>query len=244
MTRLSQIIAVEKGVKSDTARQLAEARTEVSNPARLSGISRTYLPRDDEGDQLPPEATRVQVRTEDVLASVATSLTRLLDVTLTKDAANCTAAADVKVGGKVLLEKVPVTYLLFLEKQLGEIAAFVGRLPLLDPAEEWAQDGVSGSWRTTPAKTVRSKKVLRNHVSYEATKEHPAQVQVYPEDVPAGDWTTVKFSGAIPASRARQIADRITVLQEAVKFAREEANAHEITDRKAGAAVFGYLLAG
>ena len=37
--------------------------------------------------------------------------------------------------------------------------------------------------------------------------------------------------------------DRIGKLQRAVKFAREEANSTEITDRNAGEAIFGYLFA-
>ncbi len=242
MTRLSQIIAVEKGVKGDAELKRREAAAEVANAARLSGISRTYQPRDEDGDALPPESTRVQVRAEDVLHDLAASLTRLLDVTLTKDQANCTAHADVIVDGKPVLQKVPVPYLLFLEKQLAEVAAFVSRLPLLDPAEDWSEDAASGCWKTAPAKTVRSKKVPRNHRVAEATPQHPEQVQVYMEDIPAGDWTTVKFSGALPATRVREIAERVTLLQDAVKFAREEANSAEITDRRAGTAIFSYLL--
>lgn len=90
---------------------------------------------------------------------------------------------------------------------------------------------------------MRAKKIPRNHVLAEATKEHPAQVQVYMEDVPEGDWTTVKFSGALPATRVKTLLDRLTALQHAVKYAREEANGTEVTDRAAGDAVFGYLLA-
>jgi len=243
MTRLSQIIAVEKGVKADAERARREAAGKVANAGPLSGISKTYRPRDEEGDQLPPESTKVQVRTEEVIDDVTASLVRLFDVTLTREQANAAARADVKVNGHVLLPKVPVTYLLFLEKQLAEVAAFVARLPLLDPAEEWSEDAASGVWRTSPTMTMRGKKIPRNHVVAEATKEHPAQVQVYMEDVPAGDWTTVKFSGAVPATRVRTIQERVTALQVAVKYAREEANSADITDRNAGAAVFGYIFA-
>jgi hypothetical protein len=245
MTKLSQIIAVEKGVKSDATRRVTDLHRDVQKPPLLSGISRSYRPRDEEGDALPPESTRVQVKADGVLAEAAQILTRLFDVTLTKDAANCTAVADVVVDGEPLLKRVPVTYLLFLEKQLADMHTFVAKLPLLDPAEDWedALDPVTGCWKTRPAQTVRSKKVPRNHVVAEATQQHPAQVQVYTEDVPAGDWTTVKFSGALPATRVRQLLDRVEELQRAVKYAREEANATEVTDRKAGDAVFGYLFA-
>ncbi|MET7767524.1 hypothetical protein [Nocardia sp. NPDC005366] len=54
--------------------------------------------------------------------------------------------------------------------------------------------------------------------------------------------STVKFSGALPARRVNEIAARIEKAQQAVKFAREEANGAEITDRKTGAAIFGYLF--
>jgi len=243
MTRLSQIIAVEKGVKTDATRRVTDLHRDVQKAPLLSGIARTYRPRDEEGDQLPPESTRVQVKAEDVLAEAAQILTRLFDITLTKDAANCVAKADVKVGGHVLLKDAPVTYLLFLEKQLADVHTFVAKLPLLDPAEEWQPDDTSGAWRTHPSSTVRSKKIPRNHVQAEATQHHPAQVQVYMEDVPAGDWTTVKFSGAMPATRVRQLLDRTEELQRAVKFAREEANAAEVTDRKAGETIFAWLLA-
>lgn len=243
MTKLSQIIAVEKGVKSDATRRVADLHRDVQKQPLLSGISRTYQPRDDEGDKLPPESTRVQINAEDVLSQAAGILTRLFDVTLTKDTANCTARADVTVNGEPLLRDVPVTYLLFLEKQLTDVHTFVAKLPLLDPAEEWVPDATSGVWKTPPTQTVRNKKIPRNHVLSEATREHPANVQVYMEDVPAGDWTTVRFSGAIPARRQRQLLDRVEELQRAVKYAREEANATEITDRNAGEAVFNYLFA-
>lgn len=244
MTKLSQIVAVEKGVKSDAQRRFTDAHREVQKQPLLSGISRTYQPRDDEGDRLPPESTRVQIKCEEVLSDVSAILTRLFDVTLTKDYANCTARANVVVDDTPLLTDVPVTYLLFLEKQLLDMHTFVSKLPVLDPAEDWedALDPVSGCWKTRPVRTVRSKKVPRNHVLAEATKEHPAQVEVYYEDVPVGDWTTVKFSGAVPATRVREILDRVTALQEAVKFAREEANGTEIIDQHAGEAVFRYLF--
>jgi len=245
MTKLSQIIAVEKGVKSDATRRVTDLHRDVQKQPLLSGISRTYQPRDDEGDKLPPESTRVQINAEDVLSQAAGILTRLFDVTLTKDTANCVARADVLIDGEPLLRDVPVTYLLFLEKQLTDVHTFAAKLPLLDPAEDWEpdRDPVSGAHRTKPVQTVRNKKIPRNHVLSEATREHPANVQVYMEDVPAGDWTTIKFSGAIPATRQRQLLDRIEELQRAVKYAREEANATEVTDRNAGEAIFSYLFA-
>ncbi|MFC5187846.1 DUF7873 family protein [Actinomadura harenae] len=243
MPKLNQIIAVEKGVKSRTQRELTDAYHELQKPALLSGLSRTYRPRDEDGETMPAESTRVQVKAEDALRDVARALTRLFDVTATKDWANRDAVADVVVDGRTLLTAVPVPYLLFLEKQLTDLRTLVDKLPVLDPSESWAYDESQDVWRTEPVETARTKKIPRSHVLYEATKEHPAQVEMYTEDVVVGTWTKVTFSGALPARRVNVLRDRVERLQAAVKFAREEANATEVTDRKIGDAVFAFLFA-
>jgi hypothetical protein len=52
----------------------------------------------------------------------------------------------------------------------------------------------------------------------------------------------VKFSGALPAKRVTQLLERVEKLQQAVKFAREEANNAEVVDRHVGDKIFSYLL--
>src|SRR5581483_8802586 len=109
---------------------------------------------------------------------------------------------------------VPVTYLLFLEKQLVDLHTFVEKLPTLDPAKQWKFDNASDTWATEPVQTVKTKKVPRNHVKAEATDRHPAQVEVYHEDVLTGRWTTTEFSGAIPATERNALLDRVKKLQD------------------------------
>jgi hypothetical protein len=242
VTKLNQILAVEKGVKSDVQRKVTDAYHTIQKSPLLSGIARSYQPIDDEGEQLPPESTKVQVQAEAVLKDVGTTLTRLFDVTATKDWTNCTARADVKVDGVTLLVDVPVTYLLFLEKQLTDIHTLVSKLPTLDPSETWSLDDNTDTWRTEPVKTTRTKKVPRNHVLAEATDKHPAQVTVYNEDIVVGYWTKIAFSGALPQRRVNELLARVQKLQDAVKYAREEANGTEVVDQRVGEAVFAYLL--
>ena len=50
MAKLNQIIAVEKGVKSRSFQELTEAHHALQKPTLLSGISRTYRPKDEEGE--------------------------------------------------------------------------------------------------------------------------------------------------------------------------------------------------
>jgi hypothetical protein len=240
--KLNQVIAIEKGTKSRSLQDLTEAHHTLQKPALLAGIARTYRPKDEDGEQFPPESTRVQVKAEDVIRKTSEVLTKLFDVVATKDWANCTAKADVIVDGTVLLSQVPATYLLFLEKQLVDLQTFIKKLPVLDASETWTFDPSADYWATEPMQTIKTKKIPRNHVKAEATEKHPAQVEVYYEDVVVGTWRTIKFSGALPASRVNELLNRIEKLQEAVKFAREEANNMEVTEQKVGAKVFQYLF--
>jgi hypothetical protein len=243
MTKLNQIIAVEKGVKSKATRDFTDLHRGVLKTPLLQGLSRTYQPKDEEGDQLPPESTLVQVKAEEVIGKVADTLTNLFDVTLTKEKANAVATADVKVGDKTILRDVPVTYLLFLEKQLNDVHTFVSKLPTLDPSQEWTYDPAAGQYSTAVTQTVRTKKVPKNWVKAEATDKHPAQVEIFHEDVIVGTWSKKEFSGALPATRVNELITRVEALQTAVKFAREEANNTEVTNAQAGKAVFDYLFA-
>jgi len=241
-TRLNQIIAAESGVKSRTEKELTAAHHQLQKSALTSGLSRTYRPKFEDGDVYPPESVKVQVRVDDVIRKVADSLVNLFDVTYTKETANQSAVADVVVGGAVLAHAVPVTYLLFLEKQLVNIATFLAKLPTLDPAESWRFDDQLNLWKTEPIETNKTKKVFRNHVKAEATDRHPAQVEVYSEDQTVGYWTLTKFSGAVPAARVDQLLNRVHLLQDAVKHAREEANSVQVTQQHIGQAVLGWLL--
>ncbi|MEW1922219.1 hypothetical protein [Streptomyces sp. NPDC088360] len=242
-TRLSQIVAVEKTRKTEAYGALTAAHHEVMKSPLLTGISRTYRPRDEEGEQLPAESTRVQLRAEDAISRALSGLAPFYDVTATKDWANTTARADIRIGDQIVISQAPVTYLLFLEKQLTSLHTFVEKLPVLDPAEQWSWDDQAGVWRTAAYETIRSKKVPRNHVKAPATDRHPAQVDVYFEDVPVGTWTTVKYSGALPATRRQALLDRIQLMRDAVKYAREEANSAEIQNQHPGATLLNYLFA-
>ena len=242
MAKLNQILAVEKDVKSKTTREFTDIHRDVQKTPLLSGLSRTYQPRDEEGDKLPEESTLVQVNAESLIKKAAETLTNLFDVTLTKEKANTEAKADVKVGDQTVLANVPVTYLLFLEKQLTDLHTFVTKLPTLDPSQKWTKDNATGNYVSEVAETVRTKKVPKTFVKYEATKEHPAQVEIFHEDQIVGTWSKREFSGALPAERVNTLVARVEELRKAVKFAREEANNFEVTNAKAGKAVFDYLF--
>ncbi len=242
MAKLNQIIAVQAGKKSQAKETLTEAHHKLKKAELLNGIVRTYQPRDDGGEPQPDERKMVQLKVGETIQQITQALVEMFDVVATQDWANCQARADVVVDGRALLRDVPVTHLLFLEKQLVDLKTFIESLPVLDSAEDWEYRAETDCYVSMPAKSNRTKKVPRNHVKYEATKEHPAQVEMYMEDVWVGTWTTTKFSGAIPAATRNAMLERVRKLSDAVKSAREEANNLEIKPQKVGNALLGYIF--
>jgi len=245
MTKQNQIIAIEKTVKTDAEKAFTAAYQMLDQETRFSGIARTYSPINDDDPnafQYPDESTLVQMTVPELISAVEVKLVRMIDVVTTKDSTNTLAKADIKVGDTVLATDVPVTTMLWLEKQLQDMRTFLSKLPMLDPGKEWTWDDQTGNYVSDPVDTVKTQKVLQNHVKYEATIEHAAQVETFTKDEPVGKWTTRQFSGAIPRATRDALMDRLTNLQESVKMAREEANNTEVTDHKIAEGILDYLF--
>ena len=241
MAKLNQIIAVEKGAKSQNTAVLSEIYKAAQKAPLFDGFSKTYQPLDEDGEVFPPESKHVQYRVPEIIRQAVDSLTDLFTITARKDFTNTQARADIKIDGKVLLPDVPVPYLLFLEKNILDLRTFANSLPTLDQAEVWTPG--DGLWRTAPIMTHKSKKIQKPVVLYEATDQHPAQVQLAGEDVTVGHWRNVKLSGAIPVTEKQALVARVEKLLRAIKEAREEANAfEEVTVPKVADMLFSYVF--
>jgi hypothetical protein len=207
----------------------------------FDGLQRTYQPRNEDGEPLPPESKNPQLRVSDAVTSAAKAWQSLFDTIATLDSGNCTAFGELRFGGSYIPD-VPVTTLLFLEKQLADIKTFVSKLPTLDPAETWSFDSSQSMHRTETKRTARTKKVQRPIVLFPATEQHPAQTQLITEDVIAGDWSQINYSTRITAKAKEEMLERVSILCDAVKTARERANATEIQRKEIGAALLTYVF--
>ena len=54
----------------NSAIKINKAYQKLQKAALLSGISRIYRPKDEEGERLPGESTKVQLKTEDIIDAV------------------------------------------------------------------------------------------------------------------------------------------------------------------------------
>lgn len=242
VAKLNQVVAAVSGKKDVAKESITKAYHTIQKPTLFDGIAKTYDPKDENGDKLPPESKQVQSKVSDLVAEVSAALTEMIDVVATQDFANCSAKADVMVNGEVLIPQVPVTHLMFLEKQVKDLETFINKLPTLDPAESWDYNQATDQYSTSPKQTERTKKIPRAFVKYEATEKHPAQVDTYNEDIVAGYWTTIKYSGAISAKEKNQMLERVRRLHEGILKAREEANMSEAPNVSLGKRLLKFVF--
>lgn len=246
---LHQIIALKKGASAEALKAKSALHHTSQKPESYSGVTKTYTPKDAEGQELPPENKLVEQRVDSVFAALKKVMSPTMDLQASLDRGNTLAKADVVVEGTKIMVDVPVTYLLFLEKELVDIRTFVSKIPTLDPARSWTTDPNTDLYKSEPVLTFRTNKVQRPVVLSQAMIKDgigiPANVQLVTTDEVAGSWLTTYFSGAISSSDKVKILDRVDTLLSAVKTARMEANAIVVPSAAPpSAAIFSYIFDG
>jgi hypothetical protein len=244
VAKLHQILAVESGVRAQTQKDVGQLQSKLENHQLLLGHSRSYVPLKDEDERLPAERSLLQVRVPQVLAILVANTVKMLDITATRDFANCDAKADVVLeDGTVLLKDAPATYLLWLEKKLQEVHGTVCALPCLPPEIEWVWDKSQNCYKNKEEiVTARTQKVSYPLELSKATKEHPAQVVEKSRDQIVGHFTMLRYCGALPLEVVQEMKGRVETLFHAVKYAREQANTVEVTDQKIGKPLMKYIF--
>jgi hypothetical protein len=173
-------------------------------------------------------------------------LTKALDLEYQIAETNTIARADVELDdGSVLLKAVPATSLLELQKRMAELLELAKAIPTLDPAKGFQADPAAGEgvFQARIVNRDRTKKVPKAFVAYEATKEHPAQVQMFNEDIKTGTITTQEWSGMMTPADKAAVLDRIESLTRAIRAARSRANTAEVDRKnKIGDAIFTYIF--
>jgi hypothetical protein len=247
MPKLNQIIAIEKGIKTKNYAAVTELHKLSGKKELFNGHARRYSPLGEDptspaGETLPDEDKKVQESCKANLKKAADLLGEMFNLSAAREYGNCSAKADIVVDEKVILKDVPVSYLLYLEKQLVDLHTFIKSLPTLDAGENWRYDSAQDRWASDSSQSARTKKLTRPFVLYEATDKHPAQVKEVSEDIRVGTWTTTKYSSALETRAQNELIGRVEKLQVAVKFAREQANELAVEKKDVAKAIFSYVL--
>jgi hypothetical protein len=244
---LSQVITVNKSVHSRAYEQISELHKKAQKPDLFAGIVKTYEASNDAEEQLPPESKPVQLRWEEILNSYKKLWTEWWDLEASKDEANTRAKADITVDGVVLASDVPVSHLLFLEKQLADVRKAIDVLPELPSDKEWTFDPSSNIHKTEVRRKARvqNKKrpvVLHGPVFKDGHPPLPAQTQLVDDQVITGYYSEMHLSGAVTQAKKQGMLERVNRLIDAVKDARQRANQTEAADKAVGKKLLDFVM--
>jgi len=250
MSKLHEVLAVEADKQGIARRLTDESRTIFKNKHQLFLGATKMLKMDDAGHESLEESSK---ENQDLTTTVparlvytGNAIAAWLDVVAQKEYTNQNSAkADLVIDGQVLLTDVPATFLLGLETKLKGIREMYNDIPTLASGTVWLKDenGLPDSYRaeTTDIK-AKTKKTVMFRILDKATKEHPAQIEKWNEEVVVGKYTTQFRSGMISSSRKMQLLGQIDALIQATKQARQRANNVEVFKNcKVGKTLFDFI---
>lgn len=243
MPKLNQLIAIINGTKKKSGALLSELYKKIQKPNLFVGSNRFYTPVQEDGYVYPSESQKVTFIAKDCLDEYVEATQEFFDQAFAQDLANTKAVASIKVDDQVILKDVPVTHLLFLEKQLTDVRTFISKLPVLPVDKDWSYDQIKRFYVTPEKQTTKTKKITDFVVVVEPTKEHRAEVRDRTVDINEGTWSLVEYSGALPEEEIKNLLKKVDALLKAVVFAREEANGLDVkVSNTSSKAIFEYLF--
>lgn len=251
MTKLHEILAVEKTVVSAANKMLADTATKFGKFDYFQGHSKILRMIEDSPQNAAIEASAAE--NKQMATTVAETLEYALkfwadaeDVIFQKNRTNQYAIADVMLNGTVLLQDAPVDELMGLEVRLTALRKVFEQMPTLDASRGWVQDsssGRKGAWTvSTPDITTKTEKSTTAVVLYDATDKHPAQIKEVPSDKTVGTFTLTKTCGAATSAQKAEVLSTVDNLLIEVKQARMRANSVDVKQAQIGKALVELIL--
>ncbi len=253
MPHLHEVLAVEKDLEQVASKVVSEAVvTFTKKTDHFTGHVRTLemfaedRKREEEGQR---EVKELTTTVPEKLSYVTEHLIRYYDALSQKESTNQEAKANVELpDGTELLKDVPATLLLGLENKLGRLREMYDSIPTLQPGVEWEADlqaKYKGVYKAkTPEVGLRTEKDFNYRVLYEATKEHPAQIEKWTMDKAVGQYKRDRTSGMLTPAQKSDLLGRLDTLIAAVKQARMRANMTEVKKLDVGQVIFDFLHKG
>jgi uncharacterized FlaG/YvyC family protein len=248
MAKLHELLAVEGNLQTQSNAVRTELMATFTSKRHLFEEKRsTFTPNTDGAAAKTESQSDIQSTVSDEIKWISEHISKALDATYAVDVANTNAFADVVLeDGTKVLEKVPATALLEMEKRLGEVHQLIKTIPTLDPAKGFTldPDHARKAFKAREVRKNRTAKVQEPLVLAPATDKHPAQVQLITKDVVVGEIHEQEWSGMITPSTKAELIERCEDLQRSVKKARARANNTEIdqASNKIGQKLLSYIF--
>lgn len=245
MAKLHELLAVEADLEGRCKAILGETTKVFKEKGNLfSGSIRTYTPFVDDGVDYPQEHLALATTVGERLSYTMETVSKYYDAILQKESTNQLAKADLVVDGDVIAADLPATFLLGMESRLKLVRSAYANIPTLELSKEWKLDEGKGTGVYVivhPEESFKTQKTMKSQVLYEATKEHPAQIEKWDETENVGKYTKTLWSGMITPARKSELLGRIDKLIVAVKKARQRANATQVNKVNIGSILAEYI---
>ncbi len=244
--QLHELLAVEGDLKGEKEKIKEETKATFSKkPGHfMESVKTLKMFDEDRKNEEGIDRHEMTSTVPDKLTYNSKAFIRYWDVKLQKESANQQAKADVVVDGIVLLEEVPVTFLLGMEEEMKQLRKVYDAIPTLSPGYTWELDSQRGKhiYRTQyPVETHKTERTLQYRVVVQATKEHPAQVKEWNEDKPVGNYVTKTWSGMLSSAEKSAMLGKLDKIIRAVKKARQRANTQETQKLHVGKKIFDFI---
>lgn len=246
MTKLHELLAVDSDLSGRAQRIMDEAKDTFTNKQdRFTGFYKSLRMFDDsrEGENTD-ESKQVVTTVGEKLSHVRTMVGKHYDALLQKEMANTQAKSDIILDGEVIANDVPATFLLAMETRLKGLRQVVEFIPTLRPGFNWTErdDLGAGIFAANAPVSFKTEKFTDSRVLYEATKEHPAQIDTWNADRSIGRIEMEHLSGMITSAEKSRILTNVDNMIGAIKKARQRANTVEVENAKIADALFSRIF--
>jgi len=244
--KLHEIIAVENELQATSSKMIEEAKTTFTKKTDhfLEHNRVLTMFDEDRSDENTDDFKALVTNVSQRLTYTWSHIIKYFDLIARKEVTNQKAKANIVIDGNILAKDVPATLLLGLESRLKKVREIYEVIPTLQPGVNWELDEARGSQiyvTTKPNETMKTEKQVHHKILYDATKEHPAQIEKWNTDVPIGRVVTTVWSGMISPADKSKLLGRVDTLIRAVKKARQRANCQEVTELDIGKKLFDYI---
>lgn len=235
-TELHELLAVEGMLDKQAKKLVLSSKKQLDKENLFMGQTRKLEMFDDQDSRLnTTESMKLETTVDKNLGYALGSVIKYWDAVIQKDSANQEAKADVVIDGKVILKDIPATTLLGLENKIAELRSLFEAIPTLPTGINWERNEADepGIFRTREdVKQAKTENDVGFRVLYEATKEHPAQIEKFKVVNTIGMYSTSRVCGMYTAYNKAKRLEKIDIVLRGIKKARQRANTVKVNIEK------------
>lgn len=247
MTKLHELLAVESDAKGTFHTAGLNAIEVFDQPHLFQGyVKRLEMFDEDQSHLNQKEHREISTTVHENLTFLSDVVVKYFDIVLQKETTNQNAVADLVIDGKTIAKDVPATFLLGLESKLGTIKKIYEKIPVLDVAVKWDKAPELGAGiyvQHYPETSIKTKKMFQHQILIGPTEYHPAQIEKWEEQLPAGKFTKENWRSMLPVQEKTKLLKRIDLLIEEVRKARQRANCAEVAKVNIGKKLMDFIHA-